>query len=807
MATLLIAVAARQSWRGPADSQQVALSSQKVSLERCCAALKVSPSRSADGANSSQKQHNVTVLLKQSAVQYPPFRPPRPVPTLRMTPSTAAAVERSSTPDMSTPIRTNPEAPPADTRVASSQSLPSEAVLDPGRELPSRQDNSLLPPDSALNEPDVLSATPDAPQGSMDGRMVRSAVAATVLGALADRTRPSQLLGDDGAGSLLGTTIDGFWGLGQQAAMQMIVEGKAPKSSQIKKDAVGVIVATANQEVASLIGDATQYGQDNGIRFLRSLEVSAQWNPGQHAFLEARTIDSLFESEALDHTLFLQASVRSDFEETTANIGLGYRYLVPDSDWMLGANVFYDRQFPIGHERMSIGLEASTADFTLFANRYIALSGWTEKNADFDEKPLSGWDLGIAGQVPRLEDLRVSLAAFHWDQQTEHDKNGLKFTADYDVSPALQLGGTISADDSGNVQGGFRLTYQFGADNFGDSGTNSGSAMDRRLDFVNRENIIRTEKREVPNDYTIQFLASDVNTSNETSIGFEIAGAPLSASYSYAISSSAGGTPVRGSGRVESDPRSIAGIDVSGLADGTLTLTVQVVSKNGASGPKVTAEIMKSTTAVTVTTSAVTSGPVNTGPISFSIVFSSAVSGFELSDLAVTNGTASNLQTSDNITWTVDVMPAGQGAVELQVPAAVATVGDHPNESSNPSTIVFDSEAPSGYGASFLVSTITAAAFEISGAEVGASYEFTITSSGGGAPVTGTGTIGAALQQVTGLDLSGLSDGTLTLSVTLSDTVGNVGSPVTDIMSKDSSAPVIVSITPPPAGTYNDIEI
>ena len=174
-------------------------------------------------------------------------------------------------------------------------------------------------------------------------------------------------------------------------------------------------------------------------------------------------------------------------------------------------------------------------------------------------------------------------------------------------------------------------------------------------------------------------------------------------------------------------------------------------------------------------------------------------------EVAGSNGTASNLQTEDSISWTVDVTPSGQGAVELQIPAAVVTGGENPNESSNPTTVIFDSEAPSGYSASFLVGPIDDAAFEIGNAELGAAYSFTITSSGGGAPVTGSGTVGALQQQVTGLDLSGLGDGTLTLSVTLSDALENTGTPVTATMAKDSSAPVIVSITPPAAGLFNDL--
>ena len=71
--------------------------------------------------------------------------------------------------------------------------------------------------------------------------------------------------------------------------------------------------------------------------------------------------------------------------------------------------------------------------------------------------------------------------------------------------------------------------------------------------------------------------------------------------------------------------------------------------------------------------------------------------------------------------------------------------------------------------------------------------------------VTGTGTVSADPQQITGLDLSGLGDGTLTLSITLTDTLGNAGSPATSTVTKDTLAPTILSVTPPAAGTYDDL--
>nr|WP_246472717.1 Ig-like domain-containing protein [Azospirillum tabaci] len=64
--------------------------------------------------------------------------------------------------------------------------------------------------------------------------------------------------------------------------------------------------------------------------------------------------------------------------------------------------------------------------------------------------------------------------------------------------------------------------------------------------------------------------------------------------------------------------------------------------------------------------------------------------------------------------------------------------------------------------------------FALSGGESGAVYRWTLSSSGGGGPLTGTGTLSGSGGTVGGIDVSGLADGTLSLAVTLTDAAGNV---------------------------------
>ena len=113
---------------------------------------------------------------------------------------------------------------------------------------------------------------------------------------------------------------------------------------------------------------------------------------------------------------------------------------------------------------------------------------------------------------------------------------------------------------------------------------------------------------------------------------------------------------------------------------------------------------------------------------------------------------------------------------------------------------VASGSAPDGYSITANDSLInaaeaTSAGFTFAGATVGDTYNYTVTSSGGGTAVTGSGTVSSATQQVTGINVSTLPDGTLTYSVTLTDTAGKPESPPRPPPRSTQTAPTGYSIT------------
>ena len=164
-------------------------------------------------------------------------------------------------------------------------------------------------------------------------------------------------------------------------------------------------------------------------------------------------------------------------------------------------------------------------------------------------------------------------------------------------------------------------------------------------------------------------------------------------------------------------------------------------------------------------------------------------------------GTAGEQKTF-TVTPTVDAVAEGDEILSVSMSNLANTVLDVNITDEATITINEDDDgtAPAGYtvtlddaligGAEVATSTFTFA-----GAEVGATYNYTISSSNGGTAVTGSGTIATATDKITMANLTGLNDGTLTLSVTLTDPANNVGIAATATTALDETAPAAPVVT------------
>ena len=296
-----------------------------------------------------------------------------------------------------------------------------------------------------------------------------------------------------------------------------------------------------------------------------------------------------------------------------------------------------------------------------------------------------------------------------------------------------------------------------------------------------------------PSGYSVSIDQSPINSGNSAAVSFTFSGAETGAAYNYSFTSDGGGATVTGSGTITTASDQVTGIDLSGIPDGTITLSVTLTDPVGNTGSPATGLGTKDTGAITVVITSDASNPTNSSPIEIMITFSEVVTGFTLGDLVVGNGTAGNLEGS-GASYTAAITPASDGPVTVDIPANVAlSQQGNKNQAADRWEITYNQTAPEGFSVTFMDEVVNIlnernVGFGIENAEIGSSYEYTLTSLEDGTfIISSSGTISSGREERFE-DLSAFPNGSIELAVVLIDAIGNRTAPVTDRIIKVSGA-------------------
>ncbi|MDQ3291624.1 MAG: gliding motility-associated C-terminal domain-containing protein [Bacteroidota bacterium] len=231
---------------------------------------------------------------------------------------------------------------------------------------------------------------------------------------------------------------------------------------------------------------------------------------------------------------------------------------------------------------------------------------------------------------------------------------------------------------------------------------------------------------------------------------------------------------------------------LTGLTEGTHELKVRALDKAGnidSTPASHTWIIDLNAPTVTITT---TAQPLINVPFEVTITFSEEINNFDITDLTLKNGIASAFTAVSKQVYTVLIAPVADGEVTVNVTAGVAQdVANTGNLASNELKIVFDGTKPTGYAIAFEQPQVDFTnqgniTLKVMGAEIGATYFYTITGQNGGTPVTGTGQVEQAQFDITALNLTELPNGPVTVSFYLVDPAGNQGEAVTSQIIKNT---------------------
>lgn len=138
-------------------------------------------------------------------------------------------------------------------------------------------------------------------------------------------------------------------------------------------------------------------------------------------------------------------------------------------------------------------------------------------------------------------------------------------------------------------------------------------------------------------------------------------------------------------------------ITVSTLTAGAHTITATATdAASNVSGSSSGLSINIDVTQPTVSVSTTSSDPTNDSPIPVTITFNSEADNMKENDITVVNGTTGDFASADSTTFTVNITPSGNGAVQVSVGAARAfDQAGNGNTVSNTLSLTYDGTAPS----------------------------------------------------------------------------------------------------------------
>ena len=188
--------------------------------------------------------------------------------------------------------------------------------------------------------------------------------------------------------------------------------------------AQALVAASGQAEPAAVAAATAKSFVDDGISelikdapaWLRRTDFEWDITKSQQPEFSLLTVQPIYQSSGDIDTVFVQGRLAyGRGERTTGNLGLGYRRLVWNNAAMLGANAFYDYEWPYTHARAGIGAEIRSGPVELNSNYYRALSGRAPITATTIERALDGYDFELGVQFPYLPWARVFGRRFHWE--------------------------------------------------------------------------------------------------------------------------------------------------------------------------------------------------------------------------------------------------------------------------------------------------------------------------------------------------------------------------------------------------------
>jgi len=239
-----------------------------------------------------------------------------------------------------------------------------------------------------------------------------------------------------------------------------------------------------------------------GKPWMRRTTLSFQFQEGWKPLYSVETVQPLGHyDDASRYVWFTQQRIsRASDIGTTLNVGVGYRRISKDDRRLYGAHLFYDHRFLRHHDRLSGGLEYMSGESEFRFNWYGSASDERVLDANLHtlERVANGYTLEYGKTFKNARWARVYVEGYHWNQERQADKNGLRVGSELQLTPrvSVDMGYNKPEHNSGGAYG--KITFRLAGSPvawYGGKHSVEGamSVRSKMLSLVRRHNTIWVE--------------------------------------------------------------------------------------------------------------------------------------------------------------------------------------------------------------------------------------------------------------------------------------------------------------------------
>lgn len=201
-----------------------------------------------------------------------------------------------------------------------------------------------------------------------------------------------------------------------------------------------------------------------GKPWMRRTTLNFQFQEGWKPLYSVETVQPLghYDDKSRDVWFTQQRISRASDIGTTLNVGVGYRRISKDDRRLYGAHLFYDHRFLRHHDRFSGGLEYMSGESEFRFNWYGSASDERVLDANLHtlERVANGYTLEYGKTFKNARWARVYVEGYHWNQERQADKNGLRVGSELQLTPrvSVDMGYNKPEHNSGGAYG--KITFR-----------------------------------------------------------------------------------------------------------------------------------------------------------------------------------------------------------------------------------------------------------------------------------------------------------------------------------------------------------